>query len=148
MSAPIPLDEMIDTLTHAIPDTQVQEAMGNLFFFAGEERNFPFATLLTRDDDYDNFSQLDRSGAYRLSVGVRKQTFGALFPRMEEEAPEPDYTVLDTLMPHPIYGKMYWLCVLSPSASTYSSMEPLLRESYELQSNRTQRRTSGGEAEA
>jgi hypothetical protein len=43
---------------------------------------------------------------------------------------------------------MYWLCVLSPSKSTYSSMEALLRESYELQSNRTQRRTSGGDAEA
>jgi hypothetical protein len=54
----------------------------------------------------------------------------------------------DTLLPHPIYQKMYWLCVLSPSKSTYSSMEALLRESYELQSNRTQRRTSGGDAEA
>lgn len=38
-------------------------------------------------------------------------------------------------MPHPVYGKMYWVCVciLSPSEDTFQDVvQPLLAEAYEL----------------
>ena len=30
-----------------------------------------------------------------------------------------DFTALDRIMPHPVYGKMYWVCVLNPSDETF-----------------------------
>jgi len=34
-------------------------------------------------------------------------------------------------MPHPVYGKMYWVCVLNPSAETFETVKGLLAEAYE-----------------
>ena len=34
-------------------------------------------------------------------------------------------------MPHPVYGKMYWVCVLNPSAETFKTVRDLLAEAYE-----------------
>src|SRR5258706_4149480 len=60
---------------------------GDLFFFydpdgRGEEaRKFPFATIVTNDyGDFDNASQLDREGVFRLNVDVGPETLDALFP--------------------------------------------------------------------
>ena len=41
-----------------------------------------------------------------------------------------DFTRTDTLLPHPVYAWMGWVCVLNPSAQTFESMKPLIRESY------------------
>ena len=41
-----------------------------------------------------------------------------------------DYTALDQVMPHPVYGNMYWLCVLNPSLATFEQVKPLLAEAY------------------
>lgn len=35
-----------------------------------------------------------------------------------------DFTALDQIMPHPVYGKMFWVCVLNPSAATFQSLHP------------------------
>ena len=36
-------------------------------------------------------------------------------------------------MPHPVYGRMYWVCVLNPSDETLETKaRPLLVEAYEL----------------
>ena len=42
-----------------------------------------------------------------------------------------DYTALDRIMPHPVYGKMYWICVLNPSAKTFETVRGLLAEAFE-----------------
>ena len=39
---------------------------------------------------------------------------------------------MDKLMPHPVYGRMYWVCVLNPSESTFETIRPLLDEAYEI----------------
>src|SRR6476661_1026608 len=85
-------------------------AWGDTFFIYDPDRNleprqqFPFATIVTKDyGEFDRASNLDRAGVFRLNVGVSKQKFQSLFP-----APDAghDFTALDRIMPHPIYGKM------------------------------------------
>ena len=116
----------------------VVEANGDWFCFYDPGRDlpkdhrFPFATLVT-GDRYDQFSNLNREGVYRLNVGVGKATFQSLFP---DASATHDFTALDRLMPHPVYGNMYWLCVLSPSDATFERIKPLLVEAHQLSASR------------
>jgi len=34
-------------------------------------------------------------------------------------------------MPHPVYGRNHWVCVLNPSEATFETLKPLLREAYD-----------------
>ena len=43
-----------------------------------------------------------------------------------------DFTALDQVMPHPVYGRMYWVCVLNPSDATFQKLRPLLTEAHDL----------------
>jgi hypothetical protein len=117
---------ILEFLTAAYPDIQVVGADGSYFFFPGAERNFPLATLVT-SDLYDQESNLGRDGVFRLNVGVSRGTFHALFA----EEKEYDFCALDCLMPHPVYGKMFWVCVLNPSEAMFEkSVKPLLAEAH------------------
>jgi hypothetical protein len=42
-----------------------------------------------------------------------------------------DFTALDSIMPHPVYSKMYWVCVLNPSEETFKTVQELLVEAYD-----------------
>ncbi len=112
-------------------------AMGNTFFFYDPERKFPFATLVTTDDEYDQFSNLSRPSVFRLSIGISKATYRSRFgaePFTSNAVDSGyDFTALDQVMPHPVYGRMYWVCILNPSAATFQAViQPLLAEAYEL----------------
>lgn len=101
---------------------------GTSFFFYEPDRMFPFATLVV-NDAHDTASDLNRSGVFRLNIGVGRKTFKSLFPESGEAS---DFTALDRLMPHPVYGRNLWLCVLNPSDSTFETVKPLLAEAYDL----------------
>ncbi|MBX7104476.1 MAG: hypothetical protein K1X57_10370 [Gemmataceae bacterium] len=108
------------------PDIGVTDAAGDSYFFTDPEKMFPFATLVT-SDAHDQVSDLNRPGVYRLNIGVSKQRFAELFPGPAEH----DYTALDRLMPHPVYGKMYWVCVLNPGPATMETVKQLLAEAHQ-----------------
>src|SRR5262249_48538159 len=124
-------------IVQTFPDVDVVEAPGGSFFFHDPEHKFPFATLVT-SDEYDQASNLARLSVFRLNIGVRKQTFQSLFSsgliRSDHEVSEGryDFTALDCIMPHPVYGKMYWVCVLNPSDATFKTVQVLLAEAYEM----------------
>ena len=110
---------------------------------------FPFATLVTNNAN-DDFSDLDRPNVFRLNIGISKQSYLALFgvpiSRAQAHGSEPayDFTVLDQLLPHPVYGRMYWACVLNPGKATFETqVKPLLDEAYQMtvskQKNRRER---------
>lgn len=103
--------ETLDTVS-------VHDGTPDLFFFRGDEQNFPFATIVTHDDPYDNRSRLDREGMFRLNFATDKPTFSRLFPRLltrkELEAAAIDYSAADVLFPHPVYGRMRWVSVVTP----------------------------------
>lgn len=117
--------------------------LGYTFFFYGAERMLPFATIAGSDNDYEQISQLDRPGVYRLNIGVRLQTFQALFGTSRVDVSRYDFTVLDTIMPHPDYAAQSWLCVLNPGEATFDQhIRPLLAEAYALAAARAQRRAA------
>src|SRR6516225_5244282 len=75
-------------------------AWGDTFFIYDPHRTlegarrFPFATIVTKDyGDFDNASDLDRPGVFRLNVGVSKETYASLF----DDGAEHDFTSLDQL---------------------------------------------------
>lgn len=98
-------------------------------------------SIADRDDETDTVSHLNREGVYRLKIGVRQATFERLFGRPLPKAPKLncpidmgyDYARLDTLTPHPFFGWMGAVSILSPSAETFETkLRPLIRESYLL----------------
>jgi len=123
----------------ALPGIEVVEDQGDHYFFADPTQpahnRLPFATVMTADS-YDQFSHLDRPGVYRLNIGVSPATcrvhFGAEpFPRDPAESGY-DFTALDSIVPHPVYGSMFWLSVLNPSEETFASVQPLIEEARQL----------------
>ena len=122
--------------------THAADAWGDAFFYYNPDRTRPdefyFATLKTQDDDYDKASDLNRSDVFRLNIGLSKASYQVLFgqtPRPGTANAQPtdyDFTALDQIVPHPIYGKMYWISVLNPSDATFERLKPLLAEAYGL----------------
>lgn len=132
-------DSIKDKITTDLKGSYVTEAGGDLFFLYGGDDRFPFATLVTADNDFDHISQLNREGVFRLSIGVSKESFKALFGHLPSRPgiggymeSGLDFTALDTLMPHPIYGSMYWICVHKPSDATFERLWSYLEEAYAL----------------
>jgi hypothetical protein len=129
----------IQYITATFENVQVVQSQGTSFFFYGpmdDGNKFPFATLVTNDFN-DQASNLERPGVFRLNVGVSKATFLSLFgqPVGRPNAAGViesgyDYTALDQIMPHPVYGNMYWVCVLNPGPETFERVKPWLAEAY------------------
>ncbi|HYR54105.1 MAG TPA: DUF6194 family protein [Methylomirabilota bacterium] len=94
--------------------------------------------------DFDNASKLDRPGVFRLNIGVSRKTFDPLFP----EEVDHDFTALDVLMPHPVYGRNHWVCVLNPSDATFEKLKPLLAEAHDTAFRRIERRSSASGSDA
>jgi hypothetical protein len=132
----------------------------NSFFFYNPDNvppdhRFPFVTLMTNDLN-DQFSNLNRPSVFRLNIGVGKQTFRSLFgdpsllPSMRDSArigganaSDYDFTALDQVMPHPVYGRMLWVCVLNPSEETFETkVRQLLDEAYDLAVSKRKRRAT------
>jgi uncharacterized protein DUF6194 len=133
----------------ALPGIEIVEDQGDHYFFADPTQpannRLPFATVMTADR-YDQFSNLDREGVYRLNIGVSPVTYRGQFgpkpfPKVPAESGY-DFTALDTVMPHPVYGAMFWLCVLNPSEETFAGVMPLLEEAREVALARAQRARS------
>ena len=135
--------EGVDVVVASRENGAPEIAWGDSFFIYDpkrdlpETRRFPFATIVTKDyGEFDNASQLDRPGVFRLNIGVSKETFANLFGAEAEH----DFTVLDRLMPHPVYGPNHFVCVLNPSDATFETVKPLVKEAYEIAVERAQPR--------
>lgn len=119
-------------LVDSFPGTDGMEANGDLFCVHDpdrdlpDERRMPWATLVT-SDAYDSASNLDRPGVFRLNLGLPKAEFRKLFP----VAGEHDLTALDIVMPHPVYGSQYWVCVLNPD-TTWPVVRGLTEQAHAL----------------
>lgn len=119
---------IIDYIRKRYPDADILTAGSGTFFSLDPAKQWPnFATLVT-SDEYDSASNLSRPGVYRLNIGVSRSTFA----RLVGSLPEPDYTALDRVLPHPVYAAQHWLSILNPSDATFeSTVKPLLHEAYE-----------------
>ncbi|MFP7723649.1 DUF6194 family protein [Lysobacter sp. A3-1-A15] len=127
------------------------QAWGETSFFYNPGRALPrgvyFATLKSSDGDNDRASQLDRPSVFRLNIGVGKAIYRSLFgaPPGRPAAggvvdTAHDFTALDTVLPHPVYGWMSWVCVLNPGPATFESVKPLLAEAHGLAEQKFRKR--------
>ncbi len=78
---------------------------------------------------------------YRLNIGVSRETFKYMFGTEKVNVSDYDFTVLDTLLPHPDYSAQFFICVLSPSNGTFEKVRPLLAEAYEIAVRKFNRRS-------
>ena len=127
-------------ITDTFEHVNVATNDGDLFYMFDPDPMFPFATLITKDNDFDSHSRLDRPGVFRLNIGVSKATFQSLFVAPEDEY---DYTAKDVVMPHPVYGRQYWVSVLNPTEATFETLRPMLTEAYKLVVDRNARKGIG-----
>jgi hypothetical protein len=114
-------------------------AWGDTFFFYDPDgvtvpdKRMPFATIVVNDyPGFDEASDLSRPGVFRVNLSVSRETF-------EQHSPDGrsiDYTVLDQMIPHPLYAAQSWLSVLNPGADTTESVKALLTEAHERARNR------------
>lgn len=139
----LPNPQRIREEIEALDGVVTIELNADSFFFydpdelGGAARMFPMATIVT-SNAYDTYSGLDREGVFRLNLGVDRETFLDLFGAKASEL-TPDYTALDTIMPHPEYGNSYFLCVLNPE-DTMSAVRTMLTKAHEVAAQRYRRK--------
>ncbi len=126
-------------------DVQTVEKDGVTFFFFGPEHLFPFATIVTRDNEHDSQSRLDRPEVYRLNLGITRETFARVIGDGDQA---PDNSAMDTLFPHPLYGKAFWISIINPSPGTFAeTISPLIAEAYQNDVRKKQRKAAGEKSE-
>jgi hypothetical protein len=130
---------LLRAIEHLLPGIVTTEGAGDWYLFydpdgaTRPDQRFPFCTLVT-GDRYDAASRLDRDPAtYRVNLGVDRPTYEELFgpaPRQAAgyEVIETgfDYAATDTLLPHPFYAPLHWVCVVNPGDRTRATLGELL----------------------
>jgi hypothetical protein len=135
--------KIVETIISQFPGLVVNENWGETGLFYNPhgklKKGIYLLTFKDKDGKNDKSSNLDREDTYRLNLGISKETFIKLFKRLPKRPPagnivdmEYDFTAIDTIMPHPIYSWMAWVCVINPSAETLKKLMPLIEEGYNL----------------
>ncbi|RZT80627.1 erythromycin esterase-like protein [Micromonospora violae] len=112
-------------------DGSPEAAWGDRFFFVGPDRRQPFATIVERDvPGFDEASQLDRPGVFRLNLDLGRAEFERLFgfpPKaFEEHRHEFDFARLDTVSPHPGYALYGFASIVMPGPQLLPEIDRLL----------------------
>ncbi len=106
-------------------------AWGDRFFHVGADRRQPFATIVEHDvPGFDEASQLDRPGVFRLNLDLGRTEFERRFgfpPKdFEEHRHEFDFARLDTVVPHPGYALYGFASVVMPGPHLLPEVDQLL----------------------
>lgn len=132
------IEKIVNDFEGVVPKASWGET--SLFFNPGGllPNGVYFCTLKEKNGENDKASDLDRAGVFRLSFGISKETFEKRFGSRPKRPPKGgaistahDFTLLNELMPHPIYGWMSWVQILNPTESTFEVLSPLISEAYE-----------------
>ena len=119
------------------PDLGVPDiAWDDWFFFNGKPGKHPFATIVSHDvPGFDNRSQLDRSGVYRLNLDLGRAEFRRLFGYGPEEFKARrdaiDFSRFDEFVPHPVYGTQSWASIVNPGPRSADHVDRLLNHAYQ-----------------
>ncbi|MFI7575965.1 DUF6194 family protein [Micromonospora sp. NPDC049497] len=155
-SSPAPSSDADDIAAHilALPQVEVLRAdetsgappstWGDRFFYVGPDRRRPFATIIEHDyAGSDEESRLDRPGVFRLSIELGRAEFARLFGHPPAEfaghRASVDFTALDRVIPHPVYGGYGWACVLNPATGSRDEVNRLLDCAHERALRRHER---------
>lgn len=142
---PIPTGPDVEALISLIrvtwPETDIATMPGGAFFSLDPEKHWPNFGTIVWTDDFDQASNLSRPGVFRLNMGVARATFQGLVGGLKD----PDYSVMDRILPHPVYARQHWISILNPSdASMRDVVMPLLTEAHDrLAAQRARSRPAG-----
>jgi len=138
MADPNP-DDIHAYILETYPDTVVAAIEGGTFYSC-DPQNFPnFATVVT-SDAFDDASNLSRPDAYRLNIGLSRDSF----ERLVGDQVDPDYKALNRLMPHPVYARQHYVSILNPSHETFERViKPLFDEAHARTAAQYARREAG-----
>lgn len=134
---------VVEHMCSLFPGLRVVDAWGEQSLFYNPDgilkRGVYFCTIKEKDGQNDSASFLNRDTIFRMSFGISKKSYTALFGTLPVRPVKSgvintftDFTRLNEIMPHPVYGWMAWVCILNPSQEKFKELEPLLRESYAL----------------
>jgi hypothetical protein len=129
----------VEDFVTTLENVEREQNFGYEFFFVGDDHMLPFATIANTDNEYDKVSNLDRDGAFRINIGVSRETFDALVSHIDQDGL--DYSVLDTFLPHPDYAKQNFICILNPSGDNAQKTKDLIREAHALAAKRLAHRS-------
>ncbi|QSO52112.1 hypothetical protein JZ785_25770 [Alicyclobacillus curvatus] len=119
-----------------LPEVQREENFGYSFFFVGTDHRLPFFTIADSDNEYDDVSNLNREGVFRLNIGVSKETFRHLCGDVVDESV--DYSMLNVFLPHPQYSRQHFVCILNPFDDNVEKTKQLIIESHAIAQRRVQ----------
>lgn len=129
-------------------DGSPEIAWGDVFVYYSPEGTIPatqpFATVVTKDYPNEPSSGLDRAGSFRVNVHAGSEEFERRTghsPR-DPDAPAPDPTTRDTVIPHPVYGPYGWLAVVDPGPETEDDVRDLLTRAHAMARARWERRAA------
>ncbi|WP_327025709.1 DUF6194 family protein [Micromonospora sp. NBC_01739] len=110
-------------------------AWGDRFFYVGPDRRQPFATIVEHDvPGFDEASQLDRPGVFRLNLDLGRAEFERLFgfpPKdFETHRHTFDFARLDTVLPHPGYALYGFASIVMPGPQLLPEIDRLLVIAY------------------
>jgi hypothetical protein len=149
-------DEIVEYVTTQLEGTLVvvaseedgapEVAWGDTFFFYDPDgvtlpdKRLPYATIVINDyPGFDEASDLKRSGVFRLNMSVSRDTYE--LHTSADDVTGIDYSVLDEVIPHPVYGPQSWLSVLNPGINTEDTVRALLTEAHHRARDRYERST-------
>ncbi|MHA7208856.1 DUF6194 family protein [Arthrobacter sp. MDT1-65] len=123
-------------------DDAPQIAWGDHFFYYSADgtvpRNTqPYATIVTKDYPDDTRSDLDAEGRWRLNIHVGSTRARQL---IGDSAADRDFSEVDTILPHPVYGRLGWIAIVNPGGRTQAAVLDLLRDAHEDARRRAERR--------
>lgn len=127
-----------EAFINGLPNVQWEETFGYSFFFVGNDHRLPFVTTADSDNEYDDVSNLDREGVYRLNIGVSKETFNNLVS--DQLDGDIDYSILNEFLPHPHYSRQHFVCILNPVGDNVEKTKQLIIEAHSVADKRLQRK--------
>jgi len=128
----------LEAFLASLPNVQRVENLGYTFFFVGDDHRIPFVSIAHSDNEFDDVSNLDREGVFRVNIGVSKETFNNLFD--QSDSANIDYSVLNVFLPHPHYSRQRFICILNPGDDNAEATKRLMVEAHSIAEARVQRK--------
>ena len=134
-------DDIINIITKNFKGVIPKNSWGETSLFYNPGKKLPngvyFCTIKEQDGENDKSSNLSRKDVFRVSIGLPVNIYQNMFGDKPKRPPKGgvvdtkhDFTKINTIMPHPIYAWMSWICVLSPSKNFFKEIYPLIEEAH------------------
>jgi hypothetical protein len=120
-------------------------AWGDHFFYYAPDgqvpqREQPYATIVTKNYPDDDLCDLDDRDRWRLNVHVGAAAFTELTGEDPKGDGPRDWTLVDRVMPHPVYRAQGWVAIVNPSADPDGEAVGLVRQAHDDARRRAERR--------